>query len=554
MSRNNTFWDILSEISSEIPKFSTDFITPDGINYKKMIETVKNANFNEMLPMWTLGTDLAMTLLKNAPKTSKMVGFVEFARNSLALYSILDDIHTNIVPSNAMENRNEIGFWKGIGNKFNINIPICDHYSTRDAGPIPLSDILMYLIAKMKDKEIISRISDDGKFKIIVQKIGMTGTEPIMTAGGNIIAYDNNIALLRCKCTNLDETVVHVDAYYTIAMNKIDNKDFGKGRHHSMQLDDDDDDDDSAPQISGDKLLNEHTAYLIGNPEDSETAKYHAIELALMMIYAKLDVTKFHFFVDFNKLSIHNNNELLCKDEDSWVRSPILDRISQECERVSDFNMTRSYAFVGPPGTGKTTTCEHLMLEMANNGYTIIRCSLANRYLHSTLSRILLAVTMSLKSVILFDDLDSLDISYKSNEVQELIDFFDRLQKSNVPSVVFSTVNNPRNVHSTVMGRSGRIDEVVTVNYPDATMIAELLRKYSATNKYSLAEDDIKVASETLEREQVSVADIKNLATMMIVKHGIKETYSLDELNTGVEALVSSRNASRINFCYDDQD
>lgn len=68
MSRNNTFWDILSEISSEIPKFSTDFITPDGINYKKMIETVKNANFNEMLPMWTLGTDLAMTLLKNAPK------------------------------------------------------------------------------------------------------------------------------------------------------------------------------------------------------------------------------------------------------------------------------------------------------------------------------------------------------------------------------------------------------------------------------------------------------------------------------------------------------
>lgn len=85
-------------------------------------------------------------------------------------------------------------------------------------------------------------------------------------------------------------------------------------------------------------------------------------------------------------------------------------------------------------------------------------------------------------------------------------------------------------------------------------MISELLRKYSATNKYSLAEADIKIASETLEKEQVSVADIKNLATMMIVKHGIKDTYDLDELNTGVDALVSSRNASRINFCYDDQD
>ena len=548
MSRTQSFWDLLNEISGEIPRFSTDFITPDGINYRKMIETIKGTNFNDLLPMWTLGSDLAMMLLKNASPKSKMVEFVEAARNCLALYSLLDDIHTNIVPSNAMENRNEIAFWKSIGNKFNANIPICDYYSTKDSGQIPLSDILMFLISRLKDKEVLS--SDSDNCKITVEKIGMAGTPPLMTSAGTIISSDTNVTLLRIKALSLDEKETLIDMYYTISMEKIDTKDL-KGK--KMILDDDDDDDEGSERISGGKLLIEHGAYIIGNPEDVSTARYRAVEIALMLIYSRLDSSKFHFFIDYGKLSIHNNSELLSGDEESWVRSPILDQIGSECARISDSNMTHSYAFVGPPGTGKTTTCEHLMLEMAANGFTLIRCSLSDRYLHGVLSRIQLALLMSPKAVILFDDLDSLDIRCKTTEVQELIDFLDKVQRGTIPTVVFSTVNNPKNIHSTVIGRSGRIDEVIVVDYPNSDMISELLRRYSKANGYQLSEDAIGKAADKLAKQQVSVADIKNLTKMMLIKHGAKDTYTAEELDVGIEALVSSRAAISVNYCRDDQ-
>ena len=100
----NTFLDLLKEIGNQIPRFSTDFITPDGIDWRKLKRTVRTASFKSILPACSMATDLAMKLLENSNNRS-MRDFVGFARNSIALYSLLDSIQANVQPSNSMENR-----------------------------------------------------------------------------------------------------------------------------------------------------------------------------------------------------------------------------------------------------------------------------------------------------------------------------------------------------------------------------------------------------------------------------------------------------------------
>ena len=52
-SPRGKFWDILTSISKDIPRISTDFITPDGIDYKKLIGQITHINAKKLLPLAT---------------------------------------------------------------------------------------------------------------------------------------------------------------------------------------------------------------------------------------------------------------------------------------------------------------------------------------------------------------------------------------------------------------------------------------------------------------------------------------------------------------------
>jgi SpoVK/Ycf46/Vps4 family AAA+-type ATPase len=272
-----------------------------------------------------------------------------------------------------------------------------------------------------------------------------------------------------------------------------------------------------------------------------------------MAIYRRLDYHKYHFYVDQSKIMVANNDSFFTGgDNDCWVQSAELTRLRKECQRVSALNMTRSYALVGPPGTGKTGMCEHLMTELCNDGYTLVRCSLDKRMMGTMLGKVLLTTKMTSKCAILFDDLDQLDIKRKgSDNVGEFLGFFSALNKSDVPVILFSTVNNPKNVNSTIMGRPERIDEVVTINTPDVNMTKELLCRYGKKNGYSIEADVLEAVAAELVDLSASVADIKNLTVMMRVKHDAKDSYNYDEFKVGIDALKQSREVARKNFCVD---
>lgn len=545
VSPRGKFWDILTSISKDIPRISTDFITPDGIDYKKLFNQVTHINAKKLLPLATTGTELLLTLWENKPKESFGVQAVSAARNAIALYSVLDDIYMNIIPSTSVENRGDILFWKEIANRFKVDIPLCDNYSTTASGYLPLSDILIYLLSKVKDHDAITYrpSGDDYVSKVTIERVGFIGEDPIMNSDGTIITKDNIITLLHCKSYNKAGELVE-DVYYTISLDTERDSDNSIPDHVSMG---------STQASTGgsfvSKTLVEHAAYVKGYVE----SEYRTIEHAIMAIYRRLDYHKYHFYVDQSKIMVANNDSFFTGgDNDCWVQSAELTRLRKECQRVSALNMTRSYALVGPPGTGKTGMCEHLMTELCNDGYTLVRCSLDKRMMGTMLGKVLLTTKMTSKCAILFDDLDQLDIKRKgSDNVGEFLGFFSALNKSDVPVILFSTVNNPKNVNSTIMGRPERIDEVVPINTPDVNMTKELLCRYGKKNGYSIDADVLEDVATELVELSASVADIKNLTVMMRVKHDAKDSYNYDEFKVGIDALKQSREVARKNFCVD---
>ena len=545
VSPRGKFWDILTSISKDIPRISTDFITPDGIDYKKLFNQVTHINAKKLLPLATTGTELLLTLWENKPKESFGVQAVSAARNAIALYSVLDDIYMNIIPSTSVENRGDILFWKEIANRFKVDIPLCDNYSTTASGYLPLSDILIYLLSKVKDHDAITYrpSGDDYVSKVTIERVGFIGEDPIMNSDGTIITKDNIITLLHCKSYNKAGELVE-DVYYTISLDTERDSDNSIPDHVSMG---------STQASTGgsfvSKTLVEHAAYVKGYVE----SEYRTIEHAIMAIYRRLDYHKYHFYVDQSKIMVANNDSFFTGgDNDCWVQSAELTRLRKECQRVSALNMTRSYALVGPPGTGKTGMCEHLMTELCNDGYTLVRCSLDKRMMGTMLGKVLLTTKMTSKCAILFDDLDQLDIKRKgSDNVGEFLGFFSALNKSDVPVILFSTVNNPKNVNSTIMGRPERIDEVVPINTPDVNMTKELLCRYGKKNGYSIDADVLEDVATELVDLSASVADIKNLTVMMRVKHDAKDSYNYDEFKVGIDALKQSREVARKNFCVD---
>ena len=540
-SPRGKFWDILTSISKDIPRISTDFITPEGIDYKKLFNQVSHINAKKLLPLASTGTELLLTLWENKPKESFGVQAVSAARNAIALYSVLDDIYMNIIPSTSVENRGDIMFWKEIANRFKVDIPLCDTYSTTASGVLPLSDILMYLLSKVKDRDPITYhpVNDDFVSKVCIERIGFLGEDPIMNSDGTIIAKDNIVTLLHCKSYNKRGELAE-DVYYTVSM------DTERESDDRVAVD--------VPQASTGssfltKTLIEHAAYVRGQAE----SEFRTIEHLIMAIYRRLDYHKYHFYVDQNKIMVANNDSFFTGgSNECWVQSAEMTKLRAECKRISALNMKRSYALVGPPGTGKTDMCEHLMTELCNDGYTLVRCSLDRRMMGVMLNKVLLTTKMTSKCAILFDDLDQLGIKKKGDDnVGSFLEFFAALNKSDVPIILFSTVNNPKNVNSTIMGRPERIDEVVLINTPDKEMTKQLLARYGKKNGYSIDAQVLEAVADELVRMNASVADIKNLTVMMKVKHDAKDTYNYDEFKIGIEAVQQSKEVSRKNFCVD---
>lgn len=533
MAETTNFLDLLKELGNQIPRFSTDFITPEGIDWKKLKRTARNASFKSILPACSLATDLASRLFEKSTNQT-LKDFINFSRNSIALYYVLDNIHANVQPSISMENRAEIVFWKDIANRFNIEIPICDHYSGACAGPVPLGDILMYLTYRMKVKTPYEFSTDDeNHYDFTID--GIEGNPPTINSTGNIIITSPLCVLLRCRKLKSPGGEPSVETLYVLKMEKftVDNaaKEGGLTALTS--------DGDGSKYIGG-QILTEHAAFVTEHPS---IANEDPVQACLAYIYRELDPAKYHYFVDSNRIYARPNEPRA--DSEFWVRSNTMKQISEWCSRAAEKNQSMSYALVGPLGTGKTSTCEHIMDDLALHGFMIINCKLEDRSLDSTLERILFCINMTQKAVILLDELDSLEIQRKCSETNSLISFFARVRESKFPTIIMSTINDPLKVHESIMERSGRIDETIEVGFPDEELMGHLVRSYCSKAGYNIPDEVYDATVKKLAEAKISAADVENFSRQIYVKNGNKEAYTQEDLDLVINSFTGSRTASR---------
>jgi hypothetical protein len=535
---NNNLLNLLKELGNQIPRISTDFITPEGIDWKKLGRTIKNASFNNILPMCSTATDLLSRLFVNS-NNQKLKDTISWARNSIALYYVFNNIYNNVQPSNCMENRAEIVFWKDIASRFKVEIPICEHYSGACAGQIPIGDILMYLVFKLKIKEKYEFTTPDGDtYDYTVE--GAEGNPPTINSSGNIIITSPLCALIRCRKLKQSGGDALVETLYVLKMEKFTteaaDEEGGIGALTSTS--------DSPSKFIGGQILTEHAAFVIEHPScDNE----RCVQACLANIYRGLDPMKYQYRVDASRIYVKPNDPPV--DSECWVQSDIMKQISSWCTNAAEQNTSLSYALVGPLGTGKTSTCLHIMNDLTAKGFMIITCKLEDRTLDTVLDRIKFCINMTPKAVILLDELDSLNIKTKNDEANTIIDFFQRVKESkNTTTIVFSTVNNPLNVDESIMTRSGRIDETIEVGYPDETLMTSIFKNYCDKQGYTIDDELSAYTVTALVKAEMSAADVENFCRQIYIKNGKKDGFVKEDLDSVIQSFAKSRDASSKNY------
>lgn len=194
-----------------------------------------------------------------------------------------------------------------------------------------------------------------------------------------------------------------------------------------------------------------------------------------------------------------------------------------------DKGLSRSYALVGQPGTGKTIGAQQI-----SNAYPDV-CTFkitADVIVDSDQTDAMLRYIKAIKKcIIILDDMDSYSLTDKNDNVISYLNFFDKLNQAakndQVSYIFFATINDPKKVNQRIMRRSGRIDEMFEIGMPSANTMRYLFKyndervnKEHPTDFNDPKFDDvIKFAIES----GITAADITNIFTDIVIYSGSED-------------------------------
>lgn len=141
-----------------------------------------------------------------------------------------------------------------------------------------------------------------------------------------------------------------------------------------------------------------------------------------------------------------------------------------EMKKCLDAERRRGYLFMGDPGTGKTESIQKLLEQFTDIPVFWVDSSSLSSY--TAIHEVFRTLHYFPKSICVFDDVDALDLTAKSDKTTAFIECMDCKDDTLAYNgIVIMTVNEPTRVHSSIKSRPGRIDKIIYIKNPDSIQV-----------------------------------------------------------------------------------
>jgi len=189
-----------------------------------------------------------------------------------------------------------------------------------------------------------------------------------------------------------------------------------------------------------------------------------------------------------------------------------------EIEKAINKLKKRGYIIVGPPGVGKSTVVVKMESELVK--VPIIYISSSGSAFREDVANTFKFLRSISPCVAVFEDLDSYELTNKQDRIfGEFIEQMDSLKHQECV-IIIATVNEPENIHGSLINRRGRFDKIFFVDFPksEKEIMCVMKNKYAKEIKkeFPFKKLDDKFI-ESIIKNRLSHADICELIDHLII-------------------------------------
>lgn len=172
--------------------------------------------------------------------------------------------------------------------------------------------------------------------------------------------------------------------------------------------------------------------------------------------------------------SIGPNSMIFSSSIEAALEANLFTPIKQSDQlRKYGIPLKRGIALAGPYGCGKSLVATRVKQLSVENGWTFVFCTQAKDFADCV------KFAQNYQPAVVFcEDIDRETDGDRDEEMDRILNTIDGVDSKNTEIMLVLTTNEVQNIHPALL-RPGRLDAVLTLDYPDAEAVSRLIRYYA---------------------------------------------------------------------------